>query len=196
MAETPAQASGSVGIRVLGAVLVVVGTALFVSAALMVRYVELGEVAAFAAVAAAMVGVGLWLARRAGLFTGWLWSGRPWSELLTPGGPVRAPFEWIRVGIAATLGTILVLLVAVAVLAGAGWLNDASFTAAVAVSDTSLEQGIAGATRILALFLGLSALLLGIFAIASFAIGLIGLGLRSGASSMSLRDWVSLDKRN
>jgi hypothetical protein len=190
----PPRADGP-GSRILSAGLVAVGAALSVAAVLVAPHMDPVGTATFSALAVATLVGGLVLAGRSGLFTGWSWSGRTWPELLTPGGPVRSPFEWIRVGIATALGSILVLLIAVAILTGVGWLNDASVAQLLTASDASFGQGIAGAAGILALLLALAALLLGVFTVVSLAVGIIGLGLRSGASSMSLRDWVSMDKR-
>lgn len=194
-AHMPPRADGPAGSRVLSAGLVAVGAALSAAAVLMAPHMDPVGKATFSALAVATLVGGLVLARRSWLFTGWSWSGRTWSELLTPGGPVRSPFEWIRVGIATALGSILVLLVAVAIRAGVRWLNDASVAQLLIGSDASFGQGIAGAAGVLALLLALAALLLGVFAVVTLAVGIIGLGLRSGASSMSLRDWVSMDKR-
>lgn len=183
------------GQRVLSAVLVVMGTALCGSAALMISHLNRRGVVVFAAFAVATLTGGLVLARRSGLFVGWAWSGRPWSEVLTPGGPVRSPFEWIRVGVAASAGAVLVLLVAVALFAGIAWRNDQRFAQPLVVHDATFGQGILGAVGVLGVLVGLAGLLLGIFAVGSLVIGVIGAGLRSGATSMSLRDWVSMDKR-
>ena len=187
---------GSAGARIVSAVLVMVGVAFFAADALMFRRMDAAGVAVLTAIAVAALAGGLVLARRSGLLRGWVWSGRSWAELLTPGGPVRTPFEWIRVGIAAAVGAIVVYLVAWVVRVGAAWLNHASAPRTLASHSGALEQGVVAAAVILALLIALAALLLGAFAIVSLAIGIIGLGLRSGASSMSLRDWVSMDKRN
>jgi hypothetical protein len=192
----PPRANDSVGARVLSAALIAIGTAIFVSAALTFQRMGPAVTGAFVVIAIATLSVGLVLARRSGLAGGWVWSGRSWAELLTPGGPVRTPFEWIRVGIATALGAGAVLLVACAVRVGAGWLRHASVLRTRSSPDAAVEQGIATAVGVFALIVGLAALLLTVLAIVSLAVGVIGLGLRSGASSMSLRDWVSLDKRN
>jgi hypothetical protein len=193
--STPARANGPAGSRVLSAVLVAVGAALVGSALLMVRHLDAFGVVAFSMIAVATLSSGLVLARRSALFTGWSWSGRTWSEVLTPGGPVRSPFEWIRVGIATSLGATLLLVVSAALLAGVRRLTGGSVVQTLAASDASFSGGIAAAGGILAMLLGLAAFLLGVFAVLSLVVGVIGLGLRSGASSMSLRDWVSMDKR-
>lgn len=192
----PPGAIDSVRARILSAVLIAIGAAILVSAVLTFQRMGLAMSGAFAVIAIAALGVGLILARRSGLASGWAWSGRSWAELLTPGGPVRTPFEWIRVGIATALGAGLLLLVAGAVRVGAGWLSQASVLRTLGSPDAAVAQGLAAAVGIFALIVGLAALLLAVLAIASLAVGIIGLGLRSGASSMSLRDWVSLDKRN
>ena len=191
----PLHASGTATSRAASVALVAVGAALLASTVLLASRLRPVEIATFSAFAVAAIGGGLVLARLSGLFRNWSWSGRSWSELLTPGGPVRSPFEWIRVGIATFLGSILLLLVAFGVCAGVGWLDAPSVGQAVAASDASFEQGVALAVGILAMLVGLAAVLLAAFAVVSLAVGVIGLGLRSGASSMSLRDWVSMDKR-
>jgi hypothetical protein len=184
--HVPPHRSGSVGSRILSATMLAVGAALVVSAVLTAPHDDLAGAAIFSAVAVVALIAGLVLARRSGLFAHGSWSGRSWSELLTPGGPVRSPFEWIRVCLAATLGSALILLVALAL---------AAFARSGVAFEASFGQGVITAVGILALIFGIAAILLGAFALVALAVGVIGLGLRSGASSMSLRDWVSMDKR-
>lgn len=138
-----------------------------------------GAPVTFSALAAMTLTVGLVAAVRSDLRSALSLSGRSWAALLSAGGPVRTPFEWIRLWIATAVISGVLTLACLFVSLIVGFTGDLSRE----TGSSPFGEATANAVLTLVAMVALFALLLGVFSLMCLAIGVIGFGVRSGQQS-------------
>lgn len=181
-------------------VVLMVGMALTASAALAVAGIDLscldfcvgsepgawhvfGAPAVFSILAALMLTVGIVVAVKSRLFPALALPGRSWAALLSFGGPVRTPFEWIRLWVATMLIAGVLAAASMFVSLIVGFSGDLSSS----TGPSPFAETAAHAILVFVSMVAYVAALLAVFSVVCLLVGVVGFGVRSGLQSEKLR---------